>query len=80
MRPLITCCFTLKANRSEEVHMKFEGKNYRVDLLSTDGGLAIVGGFFGEVQIAYGELFKLRLKHAETGEVINLTSLEGWKA
>lgn len=59
--------------------MKFEGRNYRVDLLATEGGLAIVGGFFGQVRIAYGELFKLRMKHVETGEARILTSLDGWK-
>ena len=48
--------------------MKFEGRNYRVDLLATEGGIAVVGGFFGQVRIAYGEIFKLRMKHVETGE------------
>ena len=60
--------------------MKFEGRNYRVELLNTESGIAIVGGHFGEVRIAYGELFKLRMKHVETGEVRILTSLDGWQS
>ena len=60
--------------------MKFEGRNYRVDLLETEGGIAIVGGFFGQVRIAYSELFKLLVKHVETGEVRVLTSLDGWRS
>ena len=60
--------------------MKFEGQNYRVELLATESGIAIVGGHFGQARIAYGELFKLRMKHVETGEVRILTSLDGWRS
>ena len=60
--------------------MKFEGQNYRVELLATESGIAIVGGHFGQARIAYGELFKLRMKQVETGEERILTSLDDWKA
>lgn len=59
--------------------MNFEGRNYRLALSKTESGIAITDGFFGEVQIARGELFKLRMKHAETGEERILTSMDGWE-
>lgn len=59
--------------------MNFEGRNYRLALSKTESGIAITGGLFGEVQIAHGELFKLRMKHVETGEEIILTSMDGWE-
>ena len=58
--------------------MKLEGKKYRVELLKTESGIAVVGGFFGEVQLAYNELFRLRVKNVTTGEERLLTSLDGW--
>lgn len=58
--------------------MKLEGKKYRVELLKTESGIAVVGGFFGEVQLAYNELFRLRVKNVTTGEKRLLTSLDGW--
>ena len=58
--------------------MKFEAKNYQLTFSRTENGIAIAGGFFGEIQIAESELFKLRVKHVKTGEEVTLTSLDGW--
>ena len=58
--------------------MNFKGKNYQLTFSKTENGIAIAGGFFGEIQIAQNELFKLRVKHVKTGEEAILTSLDGW--
>lgn len=59
--------------------MKIKGQDWYLELdVKGGGGMAIVGGCFGQARLAEHELFSLRMKKVESGEELILTSEAGW--